>query len=112
MEDEEKSITDANNVTDDTFSHASSSQIENADVIFTSEKLDKSDELLNAINKLTTNEAVYELSKATTSDAQGDVTSNPDTINHISNIILDETLLSCRTIGEVPVHPPHWRQRL
>ena len=39
IEDEEESITDYNNVTADAFSHASSSQRENSNMIFTSEKL-------------------------------------------------------------------------
>ena len=37
---------DANNVTADTFSHASSVQIENTKAFFTSEKIDKSDKLV------------------------------------------------------------------
>ena len=41
MDDEEESITDANNVAADVFSHASSSQRDNLDAIFTSEKLEK-----------------------------------------------------------------------
>ena len=69
IEDEEESITDANNVTADAFSHASSLQREKADAIFTREKLDKSDELVEAINNLTINDAKYELNKATTSDS-------------------------------------------
>ena len=98
MEDEEESITDVNNVTADAFSQASSSQRENADAIFKSDKIDKSYELVNAINNLTINDNVYELNRATASDTQGNITSNPDTVTHTSNIILDETLLSCRTI--------------
>ena len=39
-EDEEGEITDANNVTADTFSHASSSEIENPNTIFISENLE------------------------------------------------------------------------
>ena len=57
MEDEEESITDANNVTSDAFSHASSLQRESADTIFTREKLDKSDKIVKAINNLTMNNA-------------------------------------------------------
>ena len=55
IEDEEESITDANNVTADAFSHSSSSQRENLNAIFTSEKLEKLDKLVNAINNLITN---------------------------------------------------------
>ena len=41
-EDEEVAITDAKNVNADKFSHASSSKRENSNMIFTSEKLEKS----------------------------------------------------------------------
>ena len=41
MEDEEESITNTDNVSADVFSHESSSQRENLDAIFTSEKLEK-----------------------------------------------------------------------
>ena len=103
MEDEEESIMDANNVTADTFSLSSSSQRENADAIFKSEKLDKLDELVNAINNLTINNARYELNKAIAVDAQGNLTSNPDTGTHTSNRILDQNLLSCGTIRKFSV---------
>ena len=105
IEDEEGSITDANNVTADAFSHASSSQRENADTIFTSEKLDKSDELVDAINKLTINDAGYELKKTTASDAQDDIMSNPDTVTHTSNEFLEKTLLSCGPLEKSPYRP-------
>ena len=55
----EKSITDANNITADTFSHASNSQRENTNAIFTSEKLDKPDKLADALKNLTTNNSKY-----------------------------------------------------
>ena len=54
-----ESILDANNVTADTFSHTSNSQKDNANAIFTSEKLDKSDELEDALKDLTINNAEY-----------------------------------------------------
>ena len=69
------------------------------DAIFTNENLDKLDNLVNAINNLTINDARYELNKATASDAQGNLTNSSDAVTHTSNRILDETLLSCRTIG-------------
>ena len=127
MKYEEESITEANNINAYAFSHASSSQRENTDMIFTSEKLDKSDELVNAINNLTTSDVVYELNKSIASDAQGDImsytdtsthTSNgPDTFTHTRNRIFDKTLLSCGTIGKVSPSPPpqnrfYWRHRL
>ena len=40
---EKESILDAHNVPADTFSHTSNTQRDNANVLFTSEKLDKSD---------------------------------------------------------------------
>ena len=56
---EEESIADANNVTADTFSHASNTQRDNANAVFTSEKLDNSDDLVDAIKNLTINDAEY-----------------------------------------------------
>ena len=71
---EEESIVDANNITADTFSHASNTQRENANTVFTSEKLDKSYELVDAIKNLTINDAKYYESKtATVIDAQVDL---------------------------------------
>ena len=68
---EEESITDANNVTADTYSHVSSAQRENANAIFTGKKLDKLDELVDAVKSLTINDAGnYESNTATASDAQ------------------------------------------
>ena len=46
---------DANNVTTDTSSHTSNTQIENTNTIFTSDKLDKSDDLVDAVKKLKIN---------------------------------------------------------
>ena len=56
---EEESILDANNITADIFSHTSNKQIENANTIFTSEKLDKLDKLANALKDLKINDAGY-----------------------------------------------------
>ena len=89
-EDEEETITGANNVTDDTFSHASSSQRENLNAIFTIEKLEKSDELVDEVKNLKINNSGYELNTATASDVQGDLTSNTDTVTHTSNGMLDQ----------------------
>ena len=70
---EEESIADANNVTADTSRHTSNKQRENANTIFTSENLDKLDELADTVTFLTINDdECYESNKATTSDAQGD----------------------------------------
>ena len=46
-------------VTLDEFSYAFNTQRENANVIFTSEELDKSDELADAVNNLTISDAKY-----------------------------------------------------
>ena len=58
---------------------------------------------------MTINDAVYELNKATVSESQVNLTSNPGTVihtsTHTSNGILDRNLLTCRTIGEVFVLP-------
>ena len=53
----------------------------------------------------TINNTGYELNRATINDAQGNITSYPDTVTHISNRILDKTLLSGWTSGKVPVQP-------
>ena len=59
------------------FSHTSSSQIENSNATFISEKLEKSDEIVNEVNKLTINDAVYKLNTSAARDAQGDLKSDP-----------------------------------
>ena len=83
---EEESISDVNNVTSDTFSHTPNTQRENANVIFTSEKLDKLDELEDTLKDFTINNAKYYASNsATASDAQGDLTRNLKTVTHTSN---------------------------
>ena len=61
--------------------------------------------LVDAINNFTINDAVYELNTATASDTQGDLPRNLDTVTHTSNVILDQKLLSFRTIREVSVLP-------
>ena len=60
-EDEEGAITDANSVTADTYSLAYSSQIENFNAVVTSEKLEKSDDLVDAAKNMTINNNGYEL---------------------------------------------------
>ena len=74
-------MTDSKNVTADAFIHESNTQRENSSVVFTSRKLDKSDELVESVNKLTINDAkYYESNIATTSDIQGNLTRNPETV--------------------------------
>ena len=100
----EGSITDANNVTADTFSHASNAQIENSNAIFTGENLDKLDELVDAVHNLTINDAkYYESNTVTVSDAQDDLTRNLETITYTCNGNFEQRLLSYWTI---PVLPP------
>ena len=83
---EEESITDANDITVDTFSNASNTQRENASGIFTNEKLDKLDEPVDAIYNLTINDSKYSDSNtATASGSQGDITRNPETVTYTSN---------------------------
>ena len=90
---------DANNITTDTFSHASISQRENANAVFTSDNLENLDKLVDAVNNLTVNDAKYYQSKtATESDAQVNLTSDPETVTHTSNGIFEQIILSCRTI--------------
>ena len=70
----------------DTFSHTPNTLIDNANVIFTSDNLDKSDELANTLKDLTINDAeCYETKSAPVSDVQYDPTRNPETVNHTSN---------------------------
>ena len=100
---EEESITDANNITSDTFSHASSTQRENANVIFTGEKIDTLDELVDAVKNLSINDAKwYESSTETASDTQGNLTSDPETFTHTSNVKFEQELLSYQTIPFLP----------
>ena len=83
---EEALITDANNVTADTFCHTPNTQRENANIIFTSENLDKLDELADALKYLIIRGAeFYESDTATANDAQGDSTRDQKTATHTSN---------------------------
>ena len=69
-----------------TFSHASNKHRDNANMIFTSQKLDKLGELVDVVNILTINDTeYYESNTATTSDSQGNLTRNPETVTHTSN---------------------------
>ena len=46
------------------------------------------------------------------SNAQGDLMTDPDTVNHTSNGILDQKILIWRTIGELSVLPPSMNPRI
>ena len=102
---EERKLTGSNNFTANTFSHVSSSQREILNAIFIGEKLEKSDKLVDAVKNTTIKNSRYELNIATASDAKGDLTSNPFTVTHTSNGILEQKLLSCWTIREVFILP-------
>ena len=93
-EDEEELITADNNVTADAFIFVSSSHRDKLNAILTSENLEKLDKLVDAINSLAINYTRDELNTATTSDAQGVLMSNQNTVTHTSNRILDKKLLS------------------
>ena len=55
-------------------------------MIFTSEKIDKSDELVDAVKNFTIKDAkYYESNTATASDAHGDLTRNPETVTNTNN---------------------------
>ena len=109
-EDEEESITDAKNFTTYTSSLASSTQRENSNATFASEKLENSDNLLDAVSNMKINNVGYELNTATASDAQVEFLSNKDKFTHTSNGITRQTLLNSRTISighkEVSVFTP------
>ena len=61
---------DADNVTSDMCSLASSSQRENSNAVFASEKLENSDDIVDAVSNMTINDVRCELNTATASDAQ------------------------------------------
>ena len=70
----------------DTFSHTSNTQRESENTIFTSEKLDKLDELEDSLNDLTINDTkYYESDTATANDARVNPTRNSKTFTHTSN---------------------------
>ena len=67
--------------------------------IFTSEKLYKSDELVDAIKILKINDAkCYESKTATASNSQGDLTRNTKTVPHTRNGNFEQRVSSYRTI--------------
>ena len=106
---EEESISDSTNITTGRFIHTSNEQRENANAVFTSENLDKSDELVATLKDLTIKDAkYYELDTSTANDAQGGPTRNPKTVTHTcnekrkvtdtSNGDFEQKLLSNRTL--------------
>ena len=63
----------------------SSSQRENLNAIFASEKLEKLDNIVSAVANITINDVGYEFNRETASDAQVEFASDLDKINHTSN---------------------------
>ena len=83
---EEEYLLDTNNVTMDTFSHMPNTKRENENVIFTSNKIDKSDELLYALKNLTIKNTIYYASNsATATDSQVNITRDPKTVTNTIN---------------------------
>ena len=92
---DEESISDANNVTADTFRHTPITKIDNTSAMIKNEKLDKLDDLADTLKDLTINDNKYYASNSVTaSDAQGDLTRDPNTFTHTSNSNFEQTLLS------------------
>ena len=56
------------------------------------------DDIVDVVKNMAINDAVYELNTSTISDARGDLISDPDTVTHTSNRILEQKLSSFRTI--------------
>ena len=99
IKEEEKAITDANNITTDTFSPAFSPHRENMNARFAIEKLENSNELVNTVVNTRIKDAGYELNPVTMSDTKVEFSSDPDGINHTKNRITHQNLLSSRIIG-------------
>ena len=103
-----------NNSNANIFSHTSKTKKENANTIYISEKVDKLDELVEAVNILTINDAkYYESNTATASDAQGGIVRNPETVAHNSNRNETVTHTSNRNFEPkslinwtIPIFPP------
>ena len=70
----------------DTFSNMPNTQREDANAVFTREKLDKLDKLADGLKYLTINNSVYYASNSVTvSDPKGNLTRDPKTVTHTSN---------------------------
>ena len=109
-EEEEEAITDATNATADTFSLVFIPLRGNLNAVFTSEKLENTNELVNAVANMKINDVGYELNAATASDAHVEFLINPDRNTHTNNEITQQNLLSSWMIGirhkNVHVLPP------
>ena len=103
---------DTHNVTVDTFSNTSNTQRENANTIFTSEKLYKSGDLAETLKDLTINNPEYYVSNSANGNkTKGDPASDPKKVTHTSdgkgkvtdttNGISQQKLLSNRTLPVV-----------
>ena len=94
IEDGQGEITDSNNVTTDMCSLAPSSQRENQNAIFASEKLENLDDLVNAVKNMKINDVGYQLNTATASDSQVKFVINTYKITYTSNGDNHQKLLS------------------
>ena len=77
---------------------SSSSQRENSNAIFASEKRDNLESLVGAVANMKINDVRYEFNTAITSEAKVEFSSDPDKSTHASNRITHKILLSSRTI--------------
>ena len=121
---DEESISDANNVTADIFSHTSNTQRDNANAILKSENQDKLEKLAEMLLDLTINNAEYYASNSdTASDAQGDLTRDTNTVTYTrngkekvtntSNGNFEQNLLIKRTLPVViPTMNPRIKDRI
>ena len=76
----------SHNATVDIFGQTSNTKRENANTILISEKLNKSDEMAEALNILTINDSEYYVSdSANANDAKGDTASDTKTVTYTSD---------------------------
>ena len=83
---EEESMSDANNVSAETFIHMPNAQRCNSNALFIIKKLYKPDKLVDTLKYLTINNDEYYASNSkTASDAQGDITRDTNTVTYTRN---------------------------
>ena len=70
------------------------------------------DDLVDAVQKTIINDIIYDLNTATASEILVDFLSDPDTVTHTRKRIMDQKLLSFRTIREVSVLPTPAKPRI
>ena len=72
----------------------------------------RSDKLVDVVKNIRIKNVGYDLNTATARDAKFNLVLDPDTVTHTSNVIMDQKLLSCRSIQEVSVSPPPTKSRI